>query len=157
MTPSARCSAREFRRNTQLATVIHCKYIRHGTRIPKAMAGQTSNDQADLEQVHQTTRRRRGIPESKVNPSDPTRPSYDAAKFRAGHAEFNGPNCILGDRRGEEQAEWLMVHCIQQVGSMWRSEARALPLSVGRCLRGRPSKRTPRSGVTLARHTADPA
>ena len=88
-----------------------------------------------------------GIPEPKVNPSDPPvlrkgSPLYDAAKFQAGNAEFNGFNCISGgavhgtlySAGGEQQHAVVMVR-----GN------RASPIVDVKGI-----------GATFASHTADP-
>ena len=126
-------SACEFRRNRQLATVmIHCKYIRHGTRIPKASSA--TNDRADLEQVHRTRRDSRieGQPLRSV-PSDSAGQAHYAMR-RNSSQEMR--NLMARTASSLPPAEWFAVeHALYSAGllcsSRWWSDARALPLFVG--------------------------
>ena len=106
-------SACEFRRNRQLATVmIHCKYIRHGTRIPKASSA--TNDRADLEQVHRTRRDSRieGQPLRSV-PSDSAGQAHYAMRRNSSQEMRNLMARTASSRL--QNGLWWNMHYIQQV------------------------------------------
>ena len=100
MTPSA-CSAARIREKHAISRSDTLQI--HSARNTNSN-GQPTNDQADLQQVHRASAtgtagfpNRRSIlpirpPARPLNVS----PLYDAAKFQAGNAEFNGSNCISG-------------------------------------------------------------
>ena len=78
------------------------------------------------------------------------------AKFRAGNAEFNGSNCLLGS------AVQMVYGTLYSVG--WRQHVSVRskgPSYVERCLglggQEESNEQPPQYGVTFARRTYDPA
>ena len=144
MTPSA-CSAR-IREKHAISRSDTLQI--HSARNTNSN-GQPTNDQADLQQVHRASERRHGhggIPEPKVNPSDPTvllraSPLYDAAKFQSGNAEFNGSNCISGGA----------VH-----GTLYSAGGEQHAVVMVRGNSASPIVDVKGIGATFASHTADP-